>query len=121
MLAARDFSPASAAAAAAAVRRGCGCQFSCTEINFDTPGSSIVTPYRRSAISIVLRLWVIRMNWVRSCMPWSISTNLPMFASSSGASISSSRQNGLGRYWKIANINAIAVSAFSPPESNCTF
>jgi len=41
-----------------------GGQFSRTEINFDTPGSSIVTPYSRSAISIVLRLWVIRMNCV---------------------------------------------------------
>ena len=44
-----------------------------------------------------------------------------MLASSSGASISSSRQNGLGRYLKIANINDIAVSAFSPPDSNWTF
>ena len=43
-----------------------------------------------------------------------------MFASSSGASISSSRQNGLGLYLKMANISAIAVSAFSPPESSCT-
>ena len=43
-----------------------------------------------------------------------------MFASSSGASISSSRQNGLGRYLKMANISAIAVSAFSPPDSSCT-
>jgi hypothetical protein len=37
-------------------------QFNWTEISFDTPGSSIVTPYNRSAISIVFRLWVIRMN-----------------------------------------------------------
>ena len=27
---------------------------------------------------------------------------------------------GLGRYRKIANISAIAVSAFSPPDSSCT-
>ena len=43
-----------------------------------------------------------------------------MLASSSGASISSSRQNGLGLYLKIANMSAIAVSAFSPPERSCT-
>ena len=29
----------------------------------------MVTPYRRSAISIVFRLCVMRMNWVCSCMP----------------------------------------------------
>ena len=43
-----------------------------------------------------------------------------MLASSSGASISSSTQNGLGLYLKMPNISAIAVSAFSPPESSCT-
>ena len=53
-------------------------------------------------------------------MPRSISTNRPMFASSSGASISSSRQNGLGLYLNRPNISAIAVSAFSPPDSSCT-
>src|SRR5215204_3925095 len=35
-------------------------QFNCTEISFETPGSSIVTPYNRFAISMVRRLWVIR-------------------------------------------------------------
>ena len=40
-----------------------------------------------------------------------------MLASSSGASTSSSRQNGAGLSWKIANTSAIAVSAFSPPDS----
>jgi len=49
-----------------------------------------------------------------------IPTNRPMFASSSGQSISSSRQNGLGLYLNRPNINEIAVSAFSPPESSCT-
>ena len=57
---------------------------------------------------MVLRLCVIRMNWVCCCIPRSISTNRPMFASSSGASISSSRQNGLGLYLNNPNINAIA-------------
>ena len=50
----------------------------------------------------------------------SISTNRPMLASSSGASISSSRQNGLGLYLNRPNISAMAVSAFSPPDSSCT-
>jgi hypothetical protein len=40
-----------------------------------------------------------------------------MFASSSGASTSSSRQNGVGRIRKSENTSAVAVSAFSPPES----
>ena len=43
-----------------------------------------------------------------------------MLASSSGASISSSRQNGLGLYLNRPNISAMAVSAFSPPESSWT-
>ena len=34
------------------------------EMTFETPGSSMVTPYRRSAISMVFRLWVMMMNWV---------------------------------------------------------
>ena len=61
----------------------------------------MVTPQRRSAISMVLRLCVMRMNCVCRCMPRSISTKRPMLASSSGASISSSRQNGLGLYLKM--------------------
>src|SRR5437868_4583229 len=56
------------------------------------------------------------MNWVCCCMPRSISTKRPMLASSSGASISSSTQNGLGLNLNIANISAMAVSAFSPPD-----
>ena len=44
-----------------------------------------------------------------------------MLASSSGASTSSRMQKGEGLYWKIANSSAIAVSAFSPPESSSTF
>ena len=91
-----------------------------TEINLDTPGSSIVTPYRRSAISIVFRLWVMSTNCVSSSIYRSISRNRPMLASSSGASISSRKQNGLGLYLKIANMRAIAERAFSPPERSCT-
>ena len=42
---------------------------------------------------------------------------LSVFASSRGASTSSSRQNGAGLSWKMANTSAIAVSAFSPPDN----
>src|SRR5690554_1201686 len=41
----------------------------------------------------------------------------PTFASSSGASTSSSMQKGAGLSWKMENTRAIAVSAFSPPDS----
>jgi hypothetical protein len=34
-----------------------------TETSFDTPGSSIVTPYSVSTVSMVRLLWVMRMNW----------------------------------------------------------
>ena len=40
-----------------------------------------------------------------------------VFGSSSGASTSSSRQNGAGFNWNSANTSAVAVSAFSPPDS----
>ena len=43
--------------------------------------------------------------------------NLKVFKSSSGASTSSSRQNGAGFNSNIANTKAKAVRAFSPPES----
>ena len=49
------------------------------------------------------------------------SAYLSTFESSSAASISSSRQNGDGFKLCIANSNAIAVSAFSPPESCIIF
>jgi hypothetical protein len=35
-----------------------------TETSFETPGSSIVTPYSVSTISMVRLLWVMRMNWL---------------------------------------------------------
>ena len=69
---------------------------------------------------MVLRLCVMMMNCVRSSIDRSISTNRPMLASSSGASISSSRQNGLGLYLKMPNISAMAASAFSPPDNSMT-
>ena len=47
--------------------------------------------------------------------------NLSLFASSSGASTSSSKQNGAGLILKIENTNATRVPAFSPPEVNSDF
>src|SRR5204863_367608 len=70
-----------------------------------------------SATSIVPRLWVITMHWVRDDSSRRASVKRPMFASSSAASTSSSTQNGTGRTSSIANSSATAVSARSPPES----
>ena len=44
-----------------------------------------------------------------------------MFASSSGASISSSMQNGVGFIKKLAKRSDMAVNAFSPPERRAMF
>ena len=38
------------------------CQFRRTETTFETPGVSMVIPYRVWAVSIVFLLWVIKMN-----------------------------------------------------------
>src|SRR5690606_34677114 len=61
-----------------------------------TPASSIVTPYSQSAASMVRGWCVMTTNCVRSLNRWSMAMNRPMFASSRGASTSSSTQNGLG-------------------------
>src|SRR6266508_4941929 len=87
-----------------------------TETTLEQPGSSMVTPYIASAVSIVRLLWVIAMNCVSSVISRRRLVNRSMFASSKGASTSSKMQKGEGRYWKIAIRRAIAVSAFSPPE-----
>src|SRR4029453_14753780 len=87
-----------------------------TETTFEQPGSSMVTPYIASAVSIVRLLWVIAMNCVSSVISRSSRVKRSMFASSSGASTSSRMQNGDGRKRKIAIRSEIAVSAFSPPE-----
>src|SRR5690606_25389378 len=60
------------------------------------PGSSMVTPYSQSAASMVRGWCVMTTNCVRSLKRWSMPMKRPMFASSSGASTSSSTQNGLG-------------------------
>ena len=50
-------------------------------------------------------------------MSRTMSQKRPTLCSSSGASTSSSRQNGAGLSSKIENTSATAVSAFSPPDS----
>ena len=56
-------------------------------------------------------------NWVCADMRLTSSQKRSVLESSSGASTSSSRQNGAGLSWNIANTSEIAVSAFSPPDS----
>ena len=67
-----------------------------TETIFEQPGSSIVTPYITSAVSIVRLLCVMAMNWVSSVISRRSRVNRSMFASSSGASTSSRMQKGEG-------------------------
>src|SRR3954462_5085893 len=83
----------------------------------DTPDSGIVTPTSCSAISIEILLWLMNRNCVCADMRFTRSQKRPVLVSSSGASTSSSRQNGAGLSWNIENTSEIAVSAFSPPES----
>jgi hypothetical protein len=67
-----------------------------SKFSFETPGSSMVDAVKAIRDFHRLRLCVMMMNCVLSIIERSISMKRPMFASSSGASISSSRQNGLG-------------------------
>src|SRR5262249_32106906 len=92
-----------------------------TETSFETPPSSIVTPYNTSASSIVPLRCVTTMNCVVSANSRKYSAKRETFASSSAASTSSSTQNGTGLTRKMENNNAIAVNARSPPESSCKF
>ena len=59
----------------------------------------------------------MKMNCTRLDMSLTVSQKRPTLLSSSGASTSSSRQNGAGFSSKIENTSATAVSAFSPPDS----
>ena len=81
------------------------------------PARSCVTPTSCEAISMVLLLCVMKMNCTLRDMSRTMSQKRPTLFSSSGASTSSSRQNGAGFRSKIANTSATAVSAFSPPDS----
>ena len=78
----------------------------------------MVTPYITSTDAIVCLLWVTIMNCELSENLRIICVNLPTLASSSGASTSSSIQNGAGLIRYMANRNAVDVSVFSPPD-NC--
>ena len=70
---------------------------------------------------MVPRLCVIIINCVFFVNFWRYPAKRPTLESSSAASISSRRQNGEGfRFW-IAKRSAMAVSAFSPPESCIMF
>src|SRR3546814_17460843 len=77
----------------------------------------MVTPESCCAASIVALLWVTNRNGTCSLISDTIAVKRPTLASSSGASTSSSRQNGAGWSRKIANTSATAVSAFRPPDS----
>src|SRR5208282_5083138 len=83
----------------------------------DTPGSGIVMPINCAAISMVILLWLMNRNCVTSAMVRTMAQKRSVFGSSSGASTSSSRQNGAGLSWNSANTRPIAVMAFSPPDS----
>src|SRR3990167_5327239 len=83
----------------------------------DTPDSGMVTPTSCPAISMVILLWLMNRNWVCADILFTSSQKRSVFASSSGASTSSSRQKGAGLSWNSANTSAIATRAFSPPES----
>ena len=83
-----------------------------------TPGSRMVTPESWCAASIVALLWLTNRNCTFSLISLTMLASRPTLASSSGASTSSSRQNGAGFSWKMANTSATAVIAFSPPDSS---
>src|SRR5688572_1312503 len=71
-----------------------------------------------------LLLWVTRTNCECSLISLIISVKRSRLASSSGASTSSRKQNGLGLVKKIAKRRLTAVRAFSPPERSvmdCSF
>src|SRR5205085_8021917 len=82
----------------------------------DTPDSGMVTPTSCSAISIEILLWLMNRNWVSPAMRFTRSQKRCVLLSSSGASTSSSRQNGAGLSCDSEDTSEIAVSAFSPPE-----
>src|SRR5450830_1033330 len=83
----------------------------------DTPCSCMVTPISWLAISIAILLCEMNRNWVFEDMRLTMLQKRSVLASSSGASTSSSKQNGAGFNWNIENTSAVAVSAFSPPDS----
>src|SRR5690606_4134930 len=89
-----------------------------TETNLETPDSCIVTPYNASACSIVPLRWLMTTNWLSLLKDFKYDANRSTFASSNAASTSSKMTKGTGRERKMANNNAMAVSARSPPDNN---
>ena len=84
----------------------------------ETPGSGIVMPIE--LVRHLHRDLVVRDEQELRFAPTSPAPSGRSGAcsdSSSGASTSSSRQNGAGLSWNSANTSEIAVSAFSPPDS----
>src|SRR5258708_24230438 len=73
-----------------------------TDTSLETPASCMVTPYMAWAASMVRLEWVMTTNCVSVAISASRRVRRPMLASSRGASTSSSTQNGLGWYLKIA-------------------
>ena len=67
-------------------------------------------------LPIAILLWLMKRNCVLADMRSTILQKRSVLLSSSGASTSSSRQNGAGLSWNIANTSAIAVSAFRRRE-----
>ena len=67
---------------------------------------------------MVTLLCVINRNCVETAIFLTSSQKRSVLESSSGASTSSSKQNGAGFSRNSENTNDNAVSAFSPPESN---
>ena len=78
----------------------------------------MVTPHSWVAASMVALLWLMKMNCTCSLISFTRLEKRPTLASSSGASTSSSRQNGAGLRPKMANTSDTAVSAFSPPDNS---
>ena len=64
---------------------------------------------------------VMIMNWDLLLISRKSALKRPIFASSRGASTSSSKQNGLGFTRKIEKSRLKAVSVFSPPDSRLMF
>ena len=88
-----------------------------TLTNLETPSSCIVIPYKVSAYSIVLFLWVIIINCDLYFRVYRYFPKTSTLASSRAASTSSKITNGTVLTFRIANNHDIAVPVLSPPEN----
>jgi len=87
-----------------------------TLTRFDTPDSSIVTPYSVLAVAIVFFECVTTMNCVDERKSRALRRSDRRWPRRAAASTSSSTQKGLGRERKMASSRATQVIVFSPPE-----